>query len=43
VDPAAYVEATLRAILDGHPMSRIDELMPWTFAPASTRAAEGVG
>ena len=30
---------TLRALLDGHPKSRIDDLMPWTFAPASSLAA----
>ena len=42
VDPAAYVAATLEAIVDGHPQSRIDELMPWRFAQTtvpSSRAA----
>ena len=34
-----YLTATLRALLDGHPKSRIDELMPWTFSTASSRAA----
>ena len=28
VDPAAYIAATLQAIVDGHPQSRIDEPMP---------------
>jgi transposase len=35
VEPVAYIAATLRAILDGHPQSRIDELMPWRFASPS--------
>ncbi len=39
VDPVAYIVDTLQAILDGHPQSRIEELMPWSFASASTRAA----
>ena len=32
VDPAAYVAATLEAIVEGHPQSAIDDLMPWRFA-----------
>ena len=39
VDPVRYLTATLRALLDGHPKSRIDELMPWTFSTPSSRAA----
>ena len=31
LDPVAYIAKTLQAILDGHPQSRIDELMPWSF------------
>ena len=31
VEPYAWMKATLEAIADGHPQSRIDELMPWTF------------
>lgn len=39
VDPVAYLTATLEAILEGHPQSRIDELMPWTFnEPSRTNA-----
>ncbi|WP_373283083.1 transposase domain-containing protein, partial [Cribrihabitans marinus] len=34
-----YLSDTLRALLDGHPRSRIDDLMPWNFAAASSRAA----
>ncbi|MFT3688647.1 transposase domain-containing protein [Paenirhodobacter sp.] len=28
VDPASKLTETLRAVLDGHPKSRIDDLMP---------------
>jgi transposase len=31
VNPVDYLAATLRAILDGHPKSRIEDLMPWRF------------
>lgn len=31
VDPYAWMRATLEAIANGHPQSRIDELMPWAF------------
>lgn len=31
VEPFAYLKATLEAIANGHPASRIDELMPWNF------------
>jgi hypothetical protein len=39
VNPVDYLAATLRAILDGHPKSRIEELMPWRFAQPSSLAA----
>ncbi|WP_055661902.1 IS66 family transposase, partial [Jannaschia seosinensis] len=35
VEPFAYLKATLEAIADGHPKSRIDELLPWNFNPSS--------
>jgi hypothetical protein len=38
IDPVAYIAKTLQAIIDGHPKSRIDELMPWRFASASSLA-----
>ncbi|WP_370393696.1 IS66 family transposase [Cognatishimia sp.] len=31
VEPYAYLKATLEAIAQGHPASRIEELMPWNF------------
>ena len=43
VEPVAYLAATMTAILDGHPMSRIDELMPWRFKAASTNNEQVVG
>lgn len=36
VNPAAYIAETLQAILNGHPQSRIEELMPWNFWKASS-------
>lgn len=32
VDPHAWLTATLRAIAGGHLQSRIDELLPWSYA-----------
>ena len=42
VEPVAYLAATMTAILDGHPMSRIDELMPWRFQATSSETAQVV-
>ena len=39
VNPVDYIAATLRAILDGHPRSRIEDLMPWRFDQPSSLAA----
>ena len=39
VNPVDYIADTLRAILDGHPQSRIEELMPWRFQKTSSLAA----
>ena len=39
VNPVAYIAETLRAILDGHPKSQIEALMPWNFRKASSLAA----
>ena len=35
VDPYAYLRETLTAIANGHPASRIDDLMPWAFQKPS--------
>jgi transposase len=34
VNPEAYLRDTLTKIADGHPINRIDELMPWRWLPA---------
>jgi|GEM_PF-2639883 len=31
---APYLKATLTAIANGHPQSRLDELLPWNFTPS---------
>jgi transposase len=36
VNPVAYIAATLHAILNGHPQSRIEDLMPWRFPKVSS-------
>ena len=36
VDPVAYLADTLRAIVDGHPQNRIEDLMPWRFQTSSS-------
>jgi hypothetical protein len=43
VNPVDYLAATLRAILDGHPQSGIEDLMPWRFNQPSSLAALGKG
>ncbi|MFW2590035.1 transposase domain-containing protein [Sagittula sp. SSi028] len=35
VEPFAYLKATREAIAAGHPASRIDELLPWSFTTSS--------
>ncbi|WP_247486129.1 IS66 family transposase, partial [Bradyrhizobium sp. 193] len=37
INPAAYIAETLEAIIDGHPHSRIEDLMPWRFRKASSQ------
>jgi len=39
VNPVDYIADTLRAILDGHPQSGIEGLMPWRFNQPSSMAA----
>ena len=36
VDPYAYLRATLTAIANRHPASRLDDLMPWAFQKQSS-------
>lgn len=39
VKPVDYLADTLRAIIDGHPRSRIEDLMPWRYNETSSIAA----
>jgi hypothetical protein len=39
VNPVDYLTDTLRAILDGHPRARIEDLMPWRHPQPSSLAA----
>ena len=34
IEPFAYLKATLTTIANGHPQSRLDELLPWNFTPS---------
>ena len=36
IEPFAYLKATLEAIAGGHPNDRLDELLPWNWAPTSS-------
>ena len=39
VDPQAYLHDVLSKIVARHPMGRIDELLPFAYAPAAEKAA----
>ena len=39
INPVDYINATLRAILDGHPQSGIGDLMPSLYAKPTSLAA----
>ncbi len=39
VDPQAYLADVLTRLVDGHPMSRIDDLLPWAYAKPAIAAA----
>jgi len=36
IEPFAYLKGVLERMSSGHPMSRLDELLPWNFRPATT-------
>src|SRR5262252_4594456 len=38
VNPVDYLAETLTAIINGHPQSRVNDLMPWRFRNTSTPA-----
>jgi transposase len=35
IEPFAYLKETLTAIANGHPQSKLDDLLPWNFRPSS--------
>jgi hypothetical protein len=35
VDPYAYLAETVTKIVNGHPNSRLDELLPWAYSAAT--------
>ena len=37
VEPYAYLSEVLRRMVDGHPESRLDELLPWGWKPAGVK------
>ena len=39
VDPQAYLAETLTRLVNGWPMSKIDELMPWAYAAVASERA----
>lgn len=34
VEPYAYLRDVLQRMIDGHPVNRLDELLPWSWKPA---------
>jgi len=38
VEPFAYLKDVLERMTDGHPASRLDELLPWNWQPISLKA-----
>ncbi|MCS3765852.1 MULTISPECIES: transposase domain-containing protein [Bradyrhizobium] len=41
IDPAAYIADTLETIIDGHPHSLIEKLVPWRFRKTSSQPQYG--
>jgi transposase len=39
LDPEAYLASILDRLARGHPISRLDELLPWSFQPQIAAAA----
>ncbi|TYK98332.1 IS66 family transposase, partial [Streptococcus pyogenes] len=38
VDPYAYLADVITRIVEGHPQSQLDDLLPWAYAPAPLKA-----
>ena len=39
VEPFAYLKDVLERLSNGHPMSALDDLLPWNWAPSVAAAA----
>ena len=39
IDPEAWLAQAITRIVQGHPQSRIDELLPWAYAAAKKAVA----
>jgi len=37
INPRSYLRDTLAKIADGHPINRVDELMPWRSVPTNVQ------
>lgn len=35
INPQIYIADVITRIVNGHPNSRVDELLPWAYAPAA--------
>ncbi len=35
VEPYGYLKDVLERMVDGHPMARLDDLLPWNWSPTS--------
>lgn len=38
VDPHAYLKDVLERMVEGHPMTRLDDLLPWNWAKNASTA-----
>ena len=38
VEPFAYLKDVLERMSTGHPMSKLDDLLPWNWTPSSAKA-----
>lgn len=38
VEPFAYLKDVLHRMSNGHPMNRLDDLLPWNWTPSGAKA-----